>query len=357
MAEKSHERLAPLDAYQIALSGTGPRTPNGSAGAFVSDGATTEALSGAARPQFDSPTRSDSGRRYPYLWSVRSTATWLVVLGALSAVLAIPNDAVAEQPEKLGDGFRVAAGTHLVGPVFPGYRFAPGLTPRLDGLDGWTATLSVETDAVSAANAYAHQAAALGYQQTSYRCERGFDAPGGGFGCNFGFRRDDKRVTGTVRVCGSCSPPISKMELSANTTRDPVITQPVALIPNNAPTAALTAAQRRRSHMLASSGQLTPPDVDSFGLLRGSRTLSPPVSFGYCDGWPGFHVVLRVTGRPDRIWRNYVEQVHSNPPGLEQQAVFRGESVAHYVDTYWGYLTRLDKQDGRTYILVNNCGE
>lgn len=259
-----------------------------------------------------------------------------------SALLVVPGRAAMDSAE-LGNGFRVAKGTKLIGPVF-------GQSADVD--DGWAALLAVNTDAVSAANAYKRQAATLGYEQTVSECSEDFDAPGGGFGCILGFRNDASRVIGTVRVCGACSPPVSMMKLSGGPTKDPEITQPIEQLPD-APTANLTPAQRRR----ADAGSNARRSSARFPLATGSQFMAGPVSFGYCDAQPGFDAVVRVSKQPDRVWRALIDQINSRPPGEEQRKTAGGTTIFHYSDPYWGQLTRLSKNGQPTYIMINMCGE
>jgi hypothetical protein len=79
------------------------------------------------------------------------------------AVLLVPQHFVtvahAKSQEKLRDGFVVAPGSNLVGPVIPRIAFT---NPAFKGWSGWTAVLDVTGDAGAVFDEYVGQARALG---------------------------------------------------------------------------------------------------------------------------------------------------------------------------------------------------
>ena len=114
------------------------------------------------------------------------------------------------RPE-LGNGFRVAPGTRLLGGVFPNF-------PNGAAAAGWTAYLWVDTDAVTAINRYATQAAALGFRGPPIQCgskpvpsissSEGTTNPTG-FVCDGRWTSESASLQVTVTVCEHCDTPTS----------------------------------------------------------------------------------------------------------------------------------------------------
>lgn len=224
---------------------------------------------------------------------------------------------------RLGSGLRVAPGTHLVGAVFP----------KLDrdgsGTTGWKAVLVVRSDALSAMNAYASQAADNGFRQVSNPPPHCSSPQDGEVFCKGFYVRGEVFLGIDVHVCRSCgqpdtaSWPVSEAQLDSSTTPNASygalepISPPTGLAsggapPSSTPTVRLTTRQYRE--MLRHPGKGAA--VQGFDL-RSDLLLAPATTFGNCQSdlvgvvsGPGLDAVMSTsTQEPTIVEGSRVTQV------------------------------------------------
>ena len=295
----------------------------------------------------------------------------LVVILAFMSSGAVPAQARADT---LPDGFQVADGTRLVGQVFP----------NLGAVTGWTAVFDVDTDAVTAFNAYQDQLRAAGFTQTSAACaDTGTadvgrsDAALAGVVCS-GVYADEPavRVRLAVLVCRTCGEAqlvrsTGILELSRSDAADRAQPSGRAIEPVSGPTLQLTPADRaqlRRSVRAANRGNQSSPSPDwqpdywhvmnlrLFGT-SGARLVSPTTTFGdRCQ--PDETTVLRATGDPEGMLADLVDNLEkvSEGPWTTARSERSSEVVVQRTDGYWT-LTMVDPRAGGAFILASLCSD
>jgi hypothetical protein len=245
---------------------------------------------------------------------------------------------------RLDAGFRVARGTRLVGAVFP------KLDPLQLDSTGWKAVLVVKSDAVSAMNAYAAQAAKLGYQQLSGPRPNCTSPAEDEVFCTGFYGRGKVLLQIAVHVCRSCGPPgdltwsVSEAQLdytiqSAGTSNPEMepITPLVGIASGGpVPTVQLTSGEYRQ--MLEHPGRGAA--LQGFDL-RGDLLIAPATSFNNCQS----DLVGVVTGT------NLRQLVGGAPTNIKGSKV---ATVRNGITT-WTLVRRSDLP--QPVLLSDSCGD
>jgi hypothetical protein len=240
------------------------------------------------------------------LIGVTSLATALVLLGpAASGATASQSSSRLGRPgTELGDGFRVAAGTRLVGAVFP------KIEREESDPTGWRAVLVVKSDALTALNRYAAQAAAQGYRQVSNPAPHCWSPNHGQVFCKGFSVYESAFLAISVHVCRSCPQPVSEALLDYTNgylgsaeglepIAPPVGLPSGGLPPPSTPTEQLTGQQYARMLKHPADEEAIP----RFAAVSGSRLLAPATIFAEC---PYESVaVVDVTSDPRRVFSAY----------------------------------------------------
>ncbi len=133
----------------------------------------------------------------------------------------------------------------------------------------------------------------------------------------------------------------------------------IALVSGDAPTEELTTRERAKARRLPSDGNLAPPEMGTFDLVRGSRPIAPSVAFGSCGGY-AFDAVVEAVRNPEQVWEGYVDQARTpatDPYSQTHRGAFRGGEATVFWDYFWGTLTQFQDRSGATHMLIQNCGE
>ncbi len=251
---------------------------------------------------------------------------------------------------RIENGFRVAAGTQLVGAVFP----------KLDGYGtgttGWKAVLVVRSDALSALDAYAAQAAGNGFRQVSNPPPGCWSPQDGEVFCKGFYVRGEAILGIDVHVCRSCGQadiatwPVSEAQLDYLVTPNvpheglEPISPPTGFAsggppPSVTPTERLTSRQYRE--MLRHPGKGAA--LQGFDL-RGSLLVAPATTFANCQS----DLVGVVSGPGlDRV-------ISSSPP---QPTIVKGSKVTQATNgtTTWTLVRRDDLP--KPVLLSDTCGD
>jgi hypothetical protein len=274
----------------------------------------------------------------------------LVVALVVCALTQGPTAAMAENASKngallqpagtpLGAGLRVAPGTHLVGAVFP------KLDSNGTGTTGWKAVLVVRSDAVSALNTYAVQAADNGFRQISPAPHCSSPQNGEVF-CKGYYARGETLLGIDVHVCRTCGRPdtaawaVSEAQLeysvTPNVSYDAL--EPISP-PPSAPNEQLTAQEYRQMLRHPGKGAAT----QGFDL-RGSLLVAPATTFANCQS----DLVGVVSGTG-------LDRVISSSP--QRPTIVKGSKVTQASDgtTTWTLVRRNDLP--KPVLLSDTCGD
>jgi hypothetical protein len=251
----------------------------------------------------------------------------------------------ARSTTDLMSGFRVVRGTHLVGAVFP------ALDQNAEQL-GWTAVLTVSTDAATAMAAYQTQAVRKGFRQSASQRAGCQSAEKGTVLCSGTYFAPDASLIVVVKVCRFCDVPVAEAQLTYQVGAIPLgdleeisslVAQPVnGHFPTSVPTARLTAAEMR--HMLR-----RPEQGDSgFHSEPGSTLLAPPSEFDSCQ--PDLVAVVKVTGDPDRVQQRY-----GGPATVRAQ--IGTTSVSQTTGEFTSTILVRDSATGSTFLWWKHCAD
>jgi hypothetical protein len=211
----------------------------------------------------------------------------------------------------LRDRFSVADGTRLVGTIFPDVVRYPNPAYHDVKPDGWEALLSVETDAASVIKDFITQAQRLGFHQSSPgNCCSCVEATGGGVSCSGLFVKPARYLEIFVRVCGTCSPPMSVARLRMSPNIGGIAgSSAITPLAANSPTLMLTQAERRElKKSIPRRGDPFAPHGKLLHVLPGSQMLLPGIPLGACTA--DFIAVLRLTGESQPLFERYVSQTY-----------------------------------------------
>lgn len=278
--------------------------------------------------------------------------------------------------ETLPDGFRVADGTRLVGPVFP----------KIGEVTGWTAVFDVETDAVTAFNGYLDQLEQLGFSEAGSSSCRPWDATDEaplqptGLSCTGSYLARGGRVGVrlAVTVCTGCGDSglvasTGILELRRDDRGNGTyVPDQRTITAATGPTVELSTADRERLRSAMRAANRTGADGSAtqwsptIGWVvnprlhgaRGARLMSPSTSFGdRCQ--PDETTVLRVAGDTDKSLDALVDRVDDVSEGewVTERARREGRDVTQRNDDYWSFTAVDPRRDAPGYILASLCGD
>lgn len=283
-----------------------------------------------------------SGRLGSQNVGVRRQCSFLLIL--LLAVPSLVGSGVgtAGSKSKIADGFTVADGSRLLG----GTAFPVLDSQWLDGAkSGWVATLDVFGPAASVYDAYAGQAHSLGYavEWSDNACANISGTDVYCSGAVFGLSLD-------VRVCASCSPPVSSgtlMQIGKASDGEVAVGE---MPSDREPTfdLQLDAAQRAATRSaLPRVGQLLVPSPFSvIRMLPGSRAVA------YGNQCLSAAVVVAPKNAV-AIYRNYVKQIPHEVPIRTAQGRINGTPAREAVGD-WGAVRMVERKSS-SVLAISEC--
>jgi hypothetical protein len=283
-------------------------------------------------------------------------------LGAAFAFGGWAGAAAPDDPRRLRDGFLVAPGSELVGPVFPRIAFA---NPAFRGWTGWTAVVDVVGDAATVFDEYVAQARQHGFD-VEYSDRSCRQSEPGDVTCNGGATGVDTQFDMSLRVCTSCATPIATATIDLLSADDtPTFAGPLPGAPPE-PGFALrldTGAREKRRRALPEPGQTIPFLTGSY---QGAGPKSPlTVAPGAdavvsaqvdCLDLGGMLAVLRSPRSVATVFDQYRLQIRrqaNNGAPTSARKVVRGREVGAVNGSY-ANAAIVGARDG-TWILVNEC--
>jgi hypothetical protein len=308
-------------------------------------------------------TRPPDGRTSRYGHAVKTRGIVLLTVALASFVLGSGRvgsaRAATTDGRVLDNGFRVVQGTRLLGPVFPRISISAGDS---GAVIGWSALLAVDTDATTAMNAYASLAQALGYRAYPNGDTSCADDVDGAVACTGAYVRDSTLVVVSLRVCGTCTTPISTMGITASTGRISLSapsgdsTSPISLAAAK-PTAKLSAEQREQAQKQTPEvGDLIAPGQVAIEVVPGSRALVPAVTFDPCAG-AAFTAVLKVTGNPQSVLEQYLVQLHLPVSSKMVSHARKGSTSVTQYDNGEDRITLVTRSSGASHLHMDFCND
>jgi hypothetical protein len=288
-----------------------------------------------------------------------------VVIALLASPLEAADAADAGARLKLRDGFVVAPGSRLLGPVFPRIAFT---NPAFDGWSGWTAVLDVTGDAGATFDEYVGQARALGLDvafsdQSCHEPSTG-DVRCGASATNLS--ADNMQFEMMLRVCTSCAIPVSAMTIQLITeTGKPTLGGALGRTPP-APSFAthLDAEMRlRQRRALPKPGQEIPYVPESPQSFHFPAPLRVAMDTHALAAWKqedcgngGAEVVLRSNRPVTDVFAKYREQVRrqaneSHPNGTRRSS---GDTEIAVINGDYTTVNVVGARNG-TWILAEQC--
>jgi hypothetical protein len=277
----------------------------------------------------------------------------------------------------LADGFRVPRGARLVGGVVPEMVYptaASGLSSP-----GWSATMWLDTDAVSAYNRMAAQAAshdmavvpdpALTPQGSGCAAKPAPRDAGNhltevsSVQCAASFQGGGLDVGVQVLVCEQCSPPIASLRMTARETgaARPDGAPSTRPLPDDTPTAKLTARQQRdAARALPDNGEPFTHVVagaDFPTVVPGSTALTPATSWG-C-GTAELFTVIGLEGDGRAATRALLHEGDPGQAGPRRIGSVKFHDLTSTLYRY-GYYTTLVVVRGAahgTFATVDYCDD
>jgi hypothetical protein len=278
------------------------------------------------------------------------------ILGAVLALgspFSVGDASAVDAPGKLRNGFTVATGSRLLAPAFP-----VGLIKRdPQQWSGWTAYLDVTGEAGPVFDAYVGQARRLGYR-VDYSDKNCRASSPGDVECSATLLPDTMQFAIDLRVCTTCSIPISRLTLTMISATGRPTTGPP--LPQNPPPSAftvrLTDAMRARQRAALPGTGKTIPFGHSYGDPLAPLSVAPGVravgvwESDCIDG--GFTAVLRSDRPVGDVFDEYRNQVkrqaNENPP-----SVARHKGAAEVQGDY-ASATVVGRGDGSA-VLLGEC--
>jgi len=288
-------------------------------------------------------------------------AVGVCVVVALSNAGLVSSAASAEQ-RKLRDGFVLAQGSKLAGPVFPRIAFA---NAAFRGWSGWTAVVDVVGDAGPVFDDYVAQARQHGFD-VEYSDRSCRETVPGDVTCSGGGNGLDTQFELSLRVCTSCETPIATgtiQLLSAD--GSPSFND---ALPGDRPEPGFAVhldpeARKQRTQALPKSGQTIP---FLSGSYRGPGPKSPltvaPDATAVvsaqvdCLDLGGMIAVLRSERSAADVFEQYRAQIRrqaNNGPPTSARRMVRGLE-AGAVNGSYANVSIVGSHD-HTWVLANEC--
>jgi hypothetical protein len=285
-----------------------------------------------------------------------------LLLFAIVVMALGPAEAASSSRPALANGFRVAKGTRLLGGV------VPIIHSSAEAPVGWSAVLWLDSDAVSAVNRYAGQAARLGFRGQPAECATGsvpsISAGPTGFVCRGSWNSSDARLDIVVTVCSACEHPTSTVVLDY--VNDDTGSSAPMVSTTTGRTARLSSRQQARARRDTPevgepfTDQLTSAEFPS--VARNSAAAAPSFSLGGCNG--DAHAVLTVKpGKVNSVLAALQRQNTSGDLTAEQVAARTTATVngATVTRAQYGYYTTLiavdDPSRPQPFVTVEWCND
>jgi hypothetical protein len=275
----------------------------------------------------------------------------VAAVSVLVAALLPAASAYAAHAEILGNGFKVAPGSRLVGgTMFPVVSFHP----PSDGPSGWTAVLEVLGPAATVYDAYATQARALGFEVAWSDQACGPDPAPGGIRC---IASTEDGVTLDLRVCTTCEVPISAMRIvyvNVKAKRRAAIPGAASAANDPATDVQLDADERAAARAALPVPGQPLAALSHFRVGRGSRALINADIFG-CRG--GSNVaVLSSTGDAGKTFDYYVRHLPHEGPIETSASEVQGRRT-RVAMSGWGTVSLVELPRGRALTMIAECYE